>query len=40
MGRGINKSCVWGEEICGPGTVVPLIHENLFVSVDKLVQVS
>jgi len=40
MGRGIDKTCVWGKEICGPGTVVPLICKDLFVAVDELVQVS
>ena len=40
MGRGIDETCVWGKEICGPGTVVPLIRKDLFVTVDELVQVS
>ena len=25
MGRGINKTCMWGKEVCGPGAVVPPI---------------
>jgi len=40
MGRGVNKTCVWGKEVCGPGAVVPTIGKDLFVAVDKLVQVS
>jgi len=40
VGRGINKTCMQGEEICGPGAVVPLIHKDSFVAVDELVQVS
>jgi len=37
MGRGIDKAGVWGKEICGPGTVVPMICEDLFIAVDELV---
>jgi len=31
---------MWGKEVCGPGAVVPLIREDAFITVDKLVQVS
>jgi len=37
VGRGINKTCMQGKEVCGPGTVVPMICEDLFVTVDELV---
>jgi len=40
MGRGINETCVWGKEVYGPGTVVPLIRKDSFITVDKLLQVS
>jgi len=40
MGRGIDETGVWGKKVCGPSIVVPLIHEDPFVAVDKLVQVS
>jgi len=40
MGRGIDETGVWGKKVCGPSTVVPLIHEDPFVAVDELVQVS
>jgi len=39
-GRGIDESCMWGEEICGPGVVVPPVCEDAFVTVDELIQVS
>jgi len=35
--RGIDETCMWGKEVCGPGTVVPLICEDPFVTVDELV---
>ena len=38
MGQGINETCVWGKKVCGPGAVVPVIHEDAFVTVDELVQ--
>jgi len=37
MGRGINKACMWGKEVCGPHTVVPKIGEDSVVGVDELV---
>ena len=37
-GRGVDKTCMWGKEVCGPGVVVPLICKDLFVTVDELVQ--
>ena len=37
-GRGIDETSVGGKEICCPGTVVPMIREDLFVAVDELVQ--
>ena len=40
MGRGIDETCMWGKEVCGPGAVVPLIGKDLFVAIDELVQVS
>jgi len=40
VGRGIDETCMWGKEVCGPGAVVPLIHKDSFVTVDELVQVS
>jgi len=40
MGRGVNKTCVWGKEVCGPGTVIPLICEDPFVTIDELIEVS
>ena len=40
VGRGIDETHMWGEKICGPGAVVPLICEDSFVTVDELVQVS
>jgi len=39
-GRGVDKTSVGGKEVCGPGAVVPLIREDVFVAVDELVQVS
>jgi len=39
MGRGIDETSGWGKEICGPGTVVPLIRKDSFVAIDELVQV-
>jgi len=40
VGRGVDETCMWGKEVCGPGAVVPLIREDAFVAVDELVQVS
>jgi len=40
VGRGVDETCMWGKEICGPGAVVPPIRENAFVAVDELIQVS
>jgi len=37
MGRGIDKASMWGKEICGPDSVVPMICEDLFVTVYELV---
>ena len=37
MGRGIDKTGMGCEKICGPGMVVPMVRENLFVAVDELV---
>jgi len=37
MRRGIDKSGMWGKEIHGPDAVVPMICEDLFVTVDELV---
>jgi len=37
MGSGVNKTCRWGKEVRGPGAVVPMIGEDLFVAVDELV---
>jgi len=37
MGRGIDETCVWGKEVCGPGLVVPLVREDPFIAVDELV---
>jgi len=37
VGRGIDETCMWGEKICGPGTVIPLIREDSFVTVDELI---
>jgi len=36
-GRGIDKAGMWGEEICGPDAVVPMICEDSFVAVDELI---
>ena len=38
MGRGINELGSWDEEFSSPSTVTPLIGEDLFVSVDELVE--
>jgi len=40
MGRGIDETCMWGKKFCGPGTVIPLICKDSFITVDELVQVS
>jgi len=40
VGRGIDKGGSWGEKVCVPDTVVPMIHEDSFVAVDDLVQIS
>ena len=36
-GRGIDKAGMWSEEICGPGTVIPMIGKDSFVAVDELI---
>jgi len=40
VGRGIDKSGRWGEKVCVPDAVVPMIREDPFVTVDDLVQIS
>jgi len=40
VGRGIDKSGWWGEKVCVPDTVVPMICEDPFVAIDDLVQMS
>jgi len=37
MGRGVNKTGMGCEKVCGPGAVVPMVHEDLFITVDELV---
>jgi len=37
MGRRVDEIYVWGKEVCGPDTAVPMVGENLFIGVDELV---